>query len=32
VARVFHPGTALEEIAAHIRQLAGQTRARRVAV
>jgi methylmalonyl-CoA mutase C-terminal domain/subunit len=32
VARVFHPGTALEEIAAHIRELAGQTRARRVAV
>jgi len=31
VARVFHPGSAMADIAAFVRELAGQVRARRVA-
>ena len=31
VARVFHPGSAMAEIAAYVRELAAQVRARRVA-
>jgi methylmalonyl-CoA mutase C-terminal domain/subunit len=31
VARVFHPGSAMPEIADHVRELAAQVRARRVA-
>jgi len=32
VARVFHPGSAMSEIAAFVREIAAQVRARRVAV